>query len=451
MRRLEKNSAPLPRELDTPSGHSGFLTFCSPEWFGIGISMGVGVKAFKPKAVPKIIGAWAKGACCSIFFAGTLVLSNAQIPGSLVAKQSGPNGFVATWGIVSGASGYEVQASTEPTFTSGLVGGDRPVSGGTATNLAITGLTNQIRYYRVRSVFASTNGPVTGEWSPAVSAPNITGFGKYVSLNASGNADNFQPASSASPTSNSYTITFWMRPDRVGGSSGSENVQVIRQGINSGAGTANVDLDLLPDGSLSFGQKDAAGNSKWIQTQAKTVLASNWHHVALVRDATNSTLRIYLNGQGVGTNPTAFGLTNWTINNSMGFAANQNALNNDGNTNLFRGALDDVRVYRTVRSSAQILQDMGAPLTTVEANNAGNASLVFYAPMEGSSLVNSDRNSFFKGELNGSGTGTITSQDRHGRLDTHGADSSGYLELFSRCGSQSFGRHKHRGRNICAN
>jgi hypothetical protein len=335
--------------------------------------------------------------------------NDSQVPGALVTQQSGANGFVATWGAVTGAAGYEVQASTEPTFTTGLVGGDRPVSGGMVTNLAITGIANQIRYYRVRSVFASTNGPVTGEWSPAVSAPNITGFGKYVSLNASGNADNFQPASSASPTSNSYTITFWMRPDRVGGSSGSENVQVIRQAINSGAGTANVDLDLLPDGSLSFGQKDAAGNSKWIQTQAKTVLASNWHHVALVRDATNSTLRIYLNGQGVGTNPTAFGLTNWTINNSMGFAAMQDALNNDGNTNRFRGALDDVRVYRTVRSSAQILQDMGAPLTTVEANNAGNASLVFYAPMEGSSLVNSDTSTLFKGTLNAAGSGTITS------------------------------------------
>ncbi|NCY08720.1 MAG: hypothetical protein EBX30_16325 [Betaproteobacteria bacterium] len=90
-----------------------------------------------------------------------------QIPGSLVTQQSSSAGFVATWGVVSGAAGYEVQASTEPSFTSGLTGGDRPVSGGSATNLAITGLTNQIRYYRVRAVFASGSGPVRGEWSPA--------------------------------------------------------------------------------------------------------------------------------------------------------------------------------------------------------------------------------------------------------------------------------------------
>ena len=217
MRRLEKNSAPLPRELDTPSGHSGFLTFCSPEWFGIGISMGVGVNAFKPKAVPKIFGAWAKGACCSIFFAGTLVLSNAQIPESLVAKQSGPNGFVATWGVVSGAAGYEVQVSTEPSFTSGLIGGDRPVSLGTTTSLGITGISNQIRYYRVRSVLPSLGGPLKTAWSPAVSAPDRSAFGKYATLNATGNADNFQAAVGSSANNSSYTISFWMRPDRLGG------------------------------------------------------------------------------------------------------------------------------------------------------------------------------------------------------------------------------------------
>ncbi|NCZ97386.1 LamG domain-containing protein, partial [bacterium] len=295
-------------------------------------------------------------------------------------------------------------------FTTGLTGGDRPVSGGSDTNLAITGLTNQIRYYRVRAVFASASGPVKGEWSPAVSAPNMTSFGKYVSLNATGNADNFQPATNASPTSNSYTITFWMRPDKLGGPSGTENVQVIRQGISSGAGTANVDLDLLPDGSLSFGQKDAAGNSKFVQTPAKTVLASNWHHVAVIRDATNSTLHLYLNGQGVATNLSAFGLTNWTINNSLGFAAQQDALNDDNNTNRFKGAMDDVRVYRTVRTPAQILQDMMAPMTSVQANDVLNTSLVFYAPMEGSALINSDSSTLFKGTLNAAGSGTLTPQ-----------------------------------------
>jgi hypothetical protein len=334
--------------------------------------------------------------------------NGSQVPGNLVTQQSSSAGFVATWGVVTGATGYEVQVSTEPSFTSGLIGGDRPVSLGTTTSLAVTGLSNQIRYYRIRSVIASIEGPVKTGWSAGVSAPDMTSFGKYVSLNATGNTDNFQPAASSSPNSNSYTITFWMRPDKLGGASGTENVQVIRQAIISGAGTANVDLDLLPDGSLCFGQKDAAGISKFVQTAAKTVLASNWHHVALVRDSTNSTLRIYLNGQDVATNLGAFGLTSWTINNSLGFGATQDALNDDNNLNRFKGAMDDVRVYRAVRTPAQIIQDLSAPLAPAEAS--ANSALVFYAPMEGSSLIDTDTSTLSKGSFNAAGSGTITSQ-----------------------------------------
>lgn len=372
--------------------------------------MGVGVKAFKPKAVPKIFGNWAKGACCSIFFAGTLVLSNAQIPGSLVAKQSGPNGFVATWGVVTGATGYELQVSTEPSFTSGLIGGDRPVSLGTTTSLGITGISGQIRYYRVRSVFPSLGEPVKTAWSPAVSAPDLTAFGKYATLNATGNADNFQAAVGSSANNNSYTISFWMRPDRLGGVSGSENVQVFRQPINSNASAANVDIDLLPDGSLVFGQRSEAGEEHFVSTPADTVLAGNWVHVTAVRDATNATLRLYINGVEIAAKTLAFGTNTWNIVNSGGPGANQAALNNDSNANRIRAAFDDVRIYRAVRTPVQILEGMSMPLNKIDANSTANTSLVFYAPLEGTSLSSTDANSFYKGTLNGSGSGTITSQ-----------------------------------------
>jgi alpha-tubulin suppressor-like RCC1 family protein len=372
--------------------------------------MGVGVKAFKPKAVPKIFGNWAKGACCSIFFAGTLVLSNAQIPGSLVAKQSGPNGFVATWGVVTGATGYELQVSTEPSFTSGLIGGDRPVSLGTTTSLGITGISGQIRYYRVRSVFPSLGEPVKTAWSPAVSAPDLTAFGKYATLNATGNADSFQAAVGSSANNNSYTISFWMRPDRLGGVSGSENVQVFRQPINNNASAANVDIDLLPDGSLVFGQRSEAGEEHFVSTPADAVLPGNWVHVTAVRDAANAALRLYINGVEIAAKTLAFGTNTWNIVNSGGPGATQAALNNDSNANRIRAAFDDVRIYRAVRTPLQILEGMSMPLNKIDANSTANTSLVFYAPLEGTSLSSTDANSFYKGTLNGSGSGTITSQ-----------------------------------------
>ncbi len=331
-----------------------------------------------------------------------------QIPEALLAQQSGPDGFVATWGVVTGATGYEVQVSTERSFTSGLIGGDRPVSLGTTTSLGITGISGQIRYYRVRSVLPSQDGPLKTAWSPAVSAPDRSAFGKYATLNASGNADNFQAAVGSSANNSSYTISFWMRPDRLGGVSGSENVQVFRQPINNNASAANVDIDLLPDGSLVFGQRSELGEEHFVSTPADTVLPGNWVHVTAVRDAANAALRLYINGAEIAAKSSAFGTNPWNIENSGGLGATQAALNNDSNVNRIRAAFDDVRIYRTVRTPAQILQDVGAPLAVAAAN--ADSTLVFYAPMEGSSLGSTDVNTFFKGTLNGSGTGTITSQ-----------------------------------------
>jgi hypothetical protein len=333
-----------------------------------------------------------------------------QIPSNLVAEQSGPNGFVATWGIVSGATGYEVQVSTEPSFTSGLIGEDRTVSLGTTTSLGITGISNQIRYYRVRSVLSSPDGPLKTAWSPAVSAPDLSAFGKYATLNATGNADSFQAAVGSSANNNSYTISFWMRPDRLGGVSGSENVQVFRQPINNNASAANVDIDLLPNGSLVFGQRSEAGEEHFVSTPAGTVLEGNWVHVTAVRDAANAALRLYINGVEIAAKTLAFGANTWNIVNSGGPGATQAALNNDSNANRIRAAFDDVRIYRAVRTPAQILEGMSMPLNKIDANGTANTSLVFYAPLEGTSLSTTDANSFYKGTLNGSGSGTITSQ-----------------------------------------
>jgi len=333
-----------------------------------------------------------------------------QIPDTLITKQSGASGFVATWGAVIGAAGYEVQVSTEPTFSSGLIGGDRPVSLATTTSLAVTGISSQIRYYRVRSVFPSLGEPLKTAWSPAVSAPDLSAFGKYATLNATGNADNFQAAVGSSANNNSYTISFWMRPDRLGGVLGSENVQVFRQPINNNASAANVDIDLLPDGSLVFGQRSEAGEEHFVSTPADTALAGNWVHVTAVRDATNAALRLYINGVEIAAKTLAFGTNTWNIVNSGGPGASQAALNNDSNANRIRAAFDDVRIYRAVRTPAQILEGMSMPLNKTDAIGAANTSLVFYAPLEGTSLSSTDTNSFYKGSLNGSGSGTITSQ-----------------------------------------
>ena len=91
-----------------------------------------------------------------------------QIPGSPVTRQSTATSFVATWSVVEGVTGYEVQVSAEPDFAN-LIGGTRSVSGETTTALHVTGLSGQIRYYRVRSVLSSGGTTERTSWSLCLS------------------------------------------------------------------------------------------------------------------------------------------------------------------------------------------------------------------------------------------------------------------------------------------
>ncbi|NBQ96617.1 MAG: LamG domain-containing protein, partial [Betaproteobacteria bacterium] len=210
----------------------------------------------------------------------------------------------------------------------------------------------------------------------------------------------FQPSAAQSPKGNSYTVCFWMRPDSLG----ANNVQLVRQSYNNVSGTANVDLDLLPDGSLSFGQMQTTttGDFHSVRSAPQTVLASNWYHVAMVRDATNAALGLYLNGRSVATTNT-YGILSPTVTPALGFAAQQDALNNDGNTVRFKGAVDDVRVYWTALNSNQVATALSAGLSKTAANS--DSALVFYAPMEGTA----------KGSLN------TTSATNSGTLSTQSA------------------------------
>ena len=65
------------------------------------------------------------------------------------------SGFTATWGAVSGATGYRVDVSQDSLFGSFLPAYNNR-DAGAATSLTITGLTKDGRYfYRVRAVMAS--------------------------------------------------------------------------------------------------------------------------------------------------------------------------------------------------------------------------------------------------------------------------------------------------------
>jgi hypothetical protein len=277
-------------------------------------------------------------------------------------------GFTASWTPVATAGSYELEVADNSAFS-----GSTTKTNTTTPNVTVTGLNPSITswWYRVK-----VSGSGDSSTNKAVSTAGI--FGNAVTLD--GATQNFQVAVANSPQSGSYTVAFWMKATDL-----SANYQVVRQGLNSIPGTANVDVDLLTNGSITFGQK--SGTSVWQATTANGLIRANtWYHIAVVRDstATAPALKIFVNGVNCTAATSGSYVDLGITSNSMGFGASPDALNG-ATGQRFKGQIDDVRVYNKIKHAGAILGDLALPLTDAQANSDSN--LLFYSRLDGSSFL----------------------------------------------------------------
>jgi hypothetical protein len=95
---------------------------------------------------------------------------------------------------------------------------------------------------------------------------------------------------------------------------------------------------------------DADGVSWGGTSSSVPIIQNEWHHIAYAKSA-GGTLNIYLDGQLV-----------QTISTTGTMAANNGAIQvgRYGTGNLFQGQIDEVKIYNTQRSAAQITADMNS-------------------------------------------------------------------------------------------
>jgi|GEM_PF-2481771 len=303
---------------------------------------------------------------------GVLVVSSSSgggtspsVPTNLTEASLTAMGFTASWdGVAGNTSGYELEVADNSSFSGSTI-----KTNVTTTNVTITTLNPSISswWYRVRA-----NG--SGDYSTNKAISNSGIFSNAVTLD--GSSQNFQAASANSPQSGSYTVAFWMKTVDL-----NTTYQVVRQGLNSGAGTANVDMDLKTDGSIIFGQKNA-GTSAWQATTPTGVIqAGVWYHIALVRETgTTSALRIYVNGVNRVATSSGSYTDLGTTANSLAFGASPDGFNPTGGSR-FKGQIDDVRIYNRALLAGQIETALSRPLTSAEAS--ADATLIFYTQLDG--------------------------------------------------------------------
>ncbi|WP_168674478.1 LamG-like jellyroll fold domain-containing protein, partial [Hymenobacter artigasi] len=279
------------------------------------------------------------------------------VPTALAATGVSATGFTARWtapafGVVD--NGYSLEVSTAADFSVPITGSPFAVASGT-TSRALTGLTAGTEYfYRVRADKTSVTGTgaysnvittVPGALTPPGNALAFDGVDDFVTYGST-------PAVSNLGTGN-FTMEAWVYFD------GNTNVNsIIRK---------SADYNMyLRNGRFNAETWPIPGNANFRYTLGSVLLPVNrWTHLAATWNTTTATFELYINGVRDAAATSA--------SSSAGTAELLTIGNSPVYGEPFRGRIDEVRIYTTALSVADIQADMRN--TTVSQP----ASLGFYA------------------------------------------------------------------------
>ena len=302
-------------------------------------------------------------------------------PASLTATPTSPTQVNLSWAAATdnvAVTGYRIercQGATCTNFTQIAA----PTGTGTTYN-DTTAVANTTYRYRVRATDAATN---LGPYSPIANATTPTappaglvaaysfnegtgttvadasgtgnggtiGTATWSNLGKSGNALSFDgtsarvtiPDAPSLRLTTAMTLEAWVFPT----TKSAVWRDVIFKGDNNYFLMSSTNASSRPAAGGTF-----LGTNVYLTGQ--TPLKSNtWTHLTATYDGT--TLRLYVNGTQVS-----------SVARTGTLATSSNPLNIGGDTiytQYFAGRIDDVRIYNTARSAAQIQADMNAPVT----------------------------------------------------------------------------------------
>ncbi|NCW28630.1 MAG: LamG domain-containing protein, partial [Verrucomicrobia bacterium] len=279
-------------------------------------------------------------------------------------------GFTANWtGTANNTAGYTVELATS---SNNLVSGVLFAS----TNVGITSASFTNLDLSVSTWAYRVKDRNSGLYSAVQGITNL--FGSAVILD--GVNDNFRIATTNAPLSGDFTLSFWMKANDL-----LANYQVVLQNLNGAPMTAGLDMDLLANGRISFGQMRTNPMSSYVVGTATNLIQANkWYHIALVRE-TGSTapLKIFVNGTNQSWTNTGSFQNLGVTTNALAFGASSDAHNTGASK--FKGQIDDVRLYNAARNASEIQADLSRPLTDGEISSS--SALIFYAKLDSNFTV----------------------------------------------------------------
>jgi hypothetical protein len=256
---------------------------------------------------------------------------------------------------------------------------------GSGTNVANSATTNG----------TSENGTITGDngsnsWATSPIAYNSN------ALTFDGVDDQVLIPASSAYDFNTGTVEFWANATSL-----SSNFATLLG--NRGSGVVRYSFHLS---ATQIGIDNGSGTVNALNLPDTFAITNMWHHLAFANDGANT--YVYINGNLLGTIPGAFG----TSTGQPLILGNINSPTTGANETIFSGSLDEVRLWNTTRSAADILANMNNTITD------GTSSLV-------------GQFSFDEGVPAGDNTALTTT------LDNTAAANNGALQNFALAGATS--------------
>jgi VCBS repeat-containing protein len=293
---------------------------------------------------------------------GSVKLVGGQLVFTPTADYHGQSNFTytATSGGVTETANVQlminsVSDATAPTVTvtpKGYWTFDSTTNSGATVSNVSTGQTGTL----VDSVAKSGN---TGNSDiPSLSTTaRADGAGKYLMLNSGSDLGDHIDVNATVTAAllTSATLTFWINTAQAGGSDGKGNSWNNPSIIGSEQVSGGNDIQwgaINSSGQIGFG----LGNVNGVYS-ITAINDSQWHNIAISRDASTGLVSVYVDGKLEATgSPTDSAFTG-TLNHLLEIGVTD-AFNNSGDvtdSNYFKGALDDLRIYSGVLTSDQIV------------------------------------------------------------------------------------------------
>lgn len=251
--------------------------------------------------------------------------------------------YQATWTTSSVPNGTHTltavaQDATGNTTTSGAVA----VTVANATNPPPTGL---VGAWSLNAGTGSTATDSSGNNNTGTlngSAWTTSGkFGQAVSFDGVNDRIDI-PDSASLDLTNKMTVEAWVRPTTTSG----WRTAVLKEGSGGLAYALYASNGSRPNSTLNIGSTDRTLNG------AAGLAANTWSHLAMTYDG--ATMRLFVNGTQVSSRA-----------QTGNVAVTGNPLRIGGNSiwsEWFNGQIDEVRIYNTVLSAAQVQTDMNTPI-----------------------------------------------------------------------------------------